>query len=243
MRIKSPCIGITLLLCGGTALAETADPRRAELPVPNVENGRAVYANCVGCHQPDGWGKEDGAYPQIAGQYSGVILKQMADIRAQNRDVPLMYPFTRLEHLAPGDLVDVAAYIAALPMNPRNGVGPGDDLAHGKKVYQKNCADCHGSQGQGDVEKAIPMIQGQHYAYLERQADWIRSGKRRNVDAEMTARMGELSAKDVSAVMDYVSRLRPLRHKLADAGWENPDFPKFVQVEPAPLGDVCKVND
>ena len=32
---------------------------------------------------------------------------------------------------------------------------------------------------------------------------------------------------EVSAVMDYVSRLRPPKEKLAQIGWENPDFPSF----------------
>ena len=57
---------------------------------PNIENGRAVYRVCAVCHLPEAWGTPDGAYPQIAGQSYTVIIKQLTDIRARNRDNPLM---------------------------------------------------------------------------------------------------------------------------------------------------------
>jgi len=50
-------------------------------------------------HQPEGWRATDGLYPQIAGQFWPVIIKQMADIRAGNRDTLTMFPFTMLNVL------------------------------------------------------------------------------------------------------------------------------------------------
>ena len=35
----------------------------------------------------------DGTFPQLAGQHTTVLIKQMADIRAGERDNPTMYPF------------------------------------------------------------------------------------------------------------------------------------------------------
>ena len=61
---------------------------------PNLANGAKVYLTCAVCHRPEGWGSPDGDYPQIAGQLRTVIVKQLADIRARNRDNPLMYPFS-----------------------------------------------------------------------------------------------------------------------------------------------------
>jgi len=66
---------------------------------------------------PEGWGTEDGYYPQLAGQHSSVIIKQLADILARNRDTPTMLPFTLLENLQPQEFADVAAYLASQPMN------------------------------------------------------------------------------------------------------------------------------
>lgn len=194
---------------------------------PDREKGREVYLVCAVCHMPEGWGHKNGTYPQIAGQHYSVIIKQLADIRARNRDTPTMLPFTMLKHLELQDIADVAAYLSRLPMTSDNGVGPGTDLDHGKVLYQKYCTDCHETNGEGIAKDHMPRIQGQHYLYLVRQFEWIRDGKRRNGDKEMIEQIQGFSDRDISAIMDYTSRLRPLPTDLAAPGWRNPDFPQF----------------
>ncbi|MEA3277419.1 MAG: c-type cytochrome [Pseudomonadota bacterium] len=196
---------------------------------PSLENGRRVYLLCAVCHQPEAWGEDDGSYPQIAGQHAGVAVKQMEDIRARNRDTPLMLPFAMLENLTREQIEDVAAYIETLPMSQFNGSGPGTDLKKGARLYQKLCTECHGPEGQGDAEKRVPLLYGQHYKYLVRQFEWIRDGKRRNANEEMLKQIQGLNDNDVSAVMDYVSRLRPPESRLAAPGWRNEDFRHFVR--------------
>jgi cytochrome c553 len=186
---------------------------------------------------PEGWGELDGYYPAIAGQHAAVTIKQMADIRARNRDTPTMLPFTMLEHLSLQDVADVSAYIAALPMTPRNGLGPGDDLDHGKAVYERDCSRCHGPRGEGSAGDHVPRIQGQHFRYLVRQYHWIRDGRRRNGDPEMIEQSRTFSERDVAAVMDYVARLQPPGERVADPGWRNPDFPRFRRPVSLALGD------
>jgi cytochrome c553 len=73
----------------------------------------------------------------------------------------------------------------------------------------------------------MPRIQGQHYLYLVRQFEWIRDGKRRNGDEEMIQQIQNFSDRDISAIMDYTSRLRPPRRDQAAMNWRNPDFPQF----------------
>ncbi len=193
------------------------------------DRGREVYLLCAVCHQPEGWGLASGEYPQVAGQHASVVIKELADIRARNRDTPTMLPFTMLEHLSLQDMADVAAYIERMPMTPDNGVGPGTDLALGERLYRDNCVDCHGPRGEGIARKHMPQIQGQHYAYLVRQFEWIRDGKRRNADEEMVKQIQGFTYRDLRAVMDYVSRIRPPQERLAPAGWKSPDFPHFVR--------------
>lgn len=196
---------------------------------PDLENGREVYRLCAVCHMPEGQGTQNGYYPQIAGQHSTVIIKQISDILARNRDTPTMFPFTLLENLPPQNIADVAAYLEKQPMTSDNGVGPGTELDHGRRLYEENCVDCHGENGEGIKRKHMPLIQGQHYNYLVRQFEWIRDGKRRNADSEMVEQIQGFTDRDISAVMDYTSRLKPPAPMLSSPGWQNPDFPNFVR--------------
>ena len=233
-------IPVLLLAGSGSVLAQGQDAAARELEAallltPDPENGRKAYMVCTVCHRPEGWGTEDGRYPQIAGQLRSVIIKQLADIRARNRDNPTMRPFTSPQLLGgPQEIADVAAYIEQLPMNPMNSVGSGANLAYGEQIYKKECADCHGAKGEGDEKDHIPKIHGQHIGYLVRQFEWIRIGKRRNADPKMVKQIRRFTPREEIAVLDYVAHLKPPAEKLAEPGWENPDFPKYSRAPVAP---------
>ena len=84
--------------------------------VGDPANGRDVYEVCSACHLPEGWGLPDGTFPQLAGQHHNVIIKQLADIRALNRDNPTMYPFALPDQIGgPQALADVVAYWPPYP--------------------------------------------------------------------------------------------------------------------------------
>ena len=181
---------------------------------PDAGNGRKVYALCATCHYDNGWGKEDGSFPVIAGQYRKVLIKQLADIRARKRENPTMFPFSDPETIGgPQALADVAAYIAALPPNPNVGVGDGTQLARGEKLYREQCVNCHGEQGEGDESMFYPRVQGQHYAYLVRQLKWLRDGFRKNGNPAMIERLSSYSDEDINAVADHISRLKIRRNE------------------------------
>ena len=59
----------------------------------NPQKGKEAYIMCAGCHLLSGSGKNDGSFPQLAGQHSSVIIKQIDDIKNGLRDNPPMYPF------------------------------------------------------------------------------------------------------------------------------------------------------
>ena len=244
LSIISMVVSSVLLACAtavavATVAAESEHKHEADAAASVVEKamhltpdpvrGRKVYLMCAVCHQPEGWGTADGDYPQVAGQLYPVIIKQMADIRARNRDTPTMFPFTMLNFLDLQQIADVAGYLSQLPMNPNNGVGPGTELEKGERLYAKFCTKCHGENGEGIAEEGMPLIQGQHYPYLVRQFQWIATGKRRNADPEMVEQIQGFSDEDIFAVMDYTSRLSPPPNKVAAPGWQNPDFAEFVR--------------
>jgi cytochrome c553 len=175
---------------------------------PDLESGRRIYGVCAGCHEPEGWGRSDGTVPQLAGQHRSVIIKQLADIRAGNRGNLTMYAFASEERIGgPQAVADVAAYVDTLESTSDTGKGPGDDLELGASLYARDCSRCHGEAGEGDAAQYVPRIQSQHYAYLVRQFRWIRDGRRRNANPEMTAQIQGYSRAEMNAVLDYVSRL------------------------------------
>jgi len=200
-----------LLLLGMASLdaASSGDEiiRALEL-TPSLDNGKKIYPLCASCHHDNGWGKPDGSFPVIAGQHRRVLIKQLADIRSKVRENPVMFPFSDPQTIGGAQAVsDVAAYIASLPGDATPGKGNGTQLAVGKKIFQEKCSQCHGGQAQGNDENFIPKLKGQHYAYLLRQIQWISNGYRKNSNPAMVVLVKTLSAEEMDAVADYVSRL------------------------------------
>ena len=239
-RFSPLLVAVSLVALAPVRASDSPAPSAAEIAMaeyaevmaltPDVENGRQIYLTCAVCHGPEGWGMPDGSYPQIAGQLRTVIIKQLADVRARHRDNPLMYPFSVPRILGgPQNIADVAAYVASLPMTADNGKGPGLDLDLGAKLYQEHCQNCHGTEGFGNEEDHLPQIAGQHFHYLMRQFEAIRTGRRKNSDPEMVRQIQNFGLREQSAILDYTSRLPPPYEKVAAPGWTNPHFPSFVR--------------
>jgi len=219
-----------LLLLGFSSLSNGAENLsefdEAIMLTPDLENGRLKYRTCVTCHGPEGWGTRSGMYPQIAGQLPSVLIKQMADFRAGNRDNPIMRAFASQRTLGgPQEIANVAAYVASLPMNPDHGRGAPINLELGARIYERDCKECHGAKGEGHQEDHIPKLQGQHYAYLKRQFDWIRNGRRRNADKKMAKQIKGFSSRDEVAVLSYTSHIAT--ENTAKQEWRNPHFQQY----------------
>jgi len=176
----------------------------------DVKNGKEAYEVCGACHLPSGAGRPDGTFPQLAGQHSTVLIKQMADIREGLRDNPTMYPFAKTL-TDPQELADVSAYIQSLCIPTDHGKYEGADasvqIATGKDLYEKECKTCHGVNGEGDKEKFYPVIAGQHYKYLLRQMTDIRDGKRRNANPDMVKIIKKYDDKQLVAISAFQSSM------------------------------------
>jgi cytochrome c553 len=211
---------ITLVLMGAWAWqVQAAEATQAFQPDADMARilalkgdpvkGKDDYDICRGCHRSDASGKATAGYPQLAGQHPSVLIKQMEDVRAGRRDSHKMLDFIVEEVIPEEKIADIAAYLYTLPVPTTNGKGDGNMLELGKHLYDRDCAECHGKQGEGDGAKFYPRVAGQHYAYLYRESRESRDKGRRNSNAEMVRIIKHYTDDDLAAVSDYMSRLVP----------------------------------
>jgi len=183
---------------------------RGASPSPDAQRGAELFAQCVTCHGADGSGTSDGSVPRIAGQHYSVLLKQLTDFRAGKRQDFRMGEIADRHHLtARRDLADVAAYVSGLAAGGERGTGDGSRAQSGALLFGARCASCHGADGRGDAQDAVPRLAGQHYGYLVRQMYDAVDG-RRPVLAQIHGRkLGPLDYDQVRAIADYLSRIVP----------------------------------
>lgn len=240
LTLSIASLAVTAVVFSQTCLAEEPEMKTKKYPEEfeqaillqsNLENGKKLFQTCATCHGPEGWGTRTGSYPQIAGQLRSVIIKQLADFRAGNRDNPIMRAFTSPKALGDAQAIaDVAGYIANLPMTTDTDKGPvAASIEEGKKIYSDKCAQCHGDNAEGDPKDHVPALHAQHYAYLKRQFDWIRTGRRRNADEKMTKQIQDMHLREEMHVLAFTASTKPPKEKIAEPGWTNPDFPSYVR--------------
>jgi cytochrome c553 len=174
---------------------------------PDLQHGASLFKACVTCHNSDGSGEFNGDVPAIAGQYRRVLLRQLVDFRYGKRWDVRMEAVASSHYLTGAqDLADVAAYVSALPRFTDPGRGDGQLLAHGRQVYQSACASCHGPSGQGDAQKAVPWLAGQHYEYLLREMYYTFDHRRPNL-TDHHVFLDRFTRPDYQGVADYLSGL------------------------------------
>jgi cytochrome c553 len=191
----------------------------------DATKGREIFSICSAFPTTEGWGTNNGRYPQLAAQHSSVLIKQLSDVRAGKRGNPEMHPLAMYDEISgPQAIANVVAYINTLPMSPETGKGTAGDRERAERLFYTKCSGCHGVNGEGDEEKFYPRIHGQHYEYLLRQLKWIQAGKRLNANKTMMRKIKRLKLEDLELLADYVSKLSPPAEMMAEPGWKNPDF-------------------
>jgi cytochrome c553 len=172
----------------------------------DVAAGKERYqALCASCHLETGAGQPDGTFPQLAGQHPSVVLKQLTDIRAGARENSVM--LGAVQALSEQDMADIAAFLKILPIPRDNDRGDGEFLDDGLTLYKRDCLSCHGRSGEGDPKTYTPVLAGQHYKYLLKQATDIREGKRKNASPKMMDAIKSYTDTQIIAVTDFMSRL------------------------------------
>jgi len=183
------------------ALEAKGDPAR----------GESAFTACRACHRKDASGRPAGPVPRLAGQHANVVVKQLVDIRVGRRSNPSMESFVGADVLTLASIADIGAYLQGLPTPATNGKGPGSGIDKGRALYEKDCVQCHGANGEGNAAQFFPMVAAQHYSYLLRETQIIRDGERRNSHPEMVKAIKPYAMADLEAVSDYMAQLPPPR--------------------------------
>jgi cytochrome c553 len=206
-------LAAVLVLAGGPAFALERSLElvaQAYALTPDPKRGAELFErDCSACHGQQAWGRADSAVPSLAGQRELYLLRQLADVAEQNRDIPEMHRLRILvnpESLQ--DWRDLAAWLSVQRVNPAPQHGDGKSLDLGSGIYRDACAQCHGDRGEGDDAIASPVLAGQHYSTLLLQIRRMAAGHRyANLDFDLALMLGALDATDMAAVADYISRL------------------------------------
>ena len=193
----------------------------------NVQRGKEINATCAGCHGEAGQGGKRGEYPRISGQHAPYLVEQLKAFRARTRLNMAMFPYTQERELPDQDIADVAAYLASVELPTQWPVFKPDTDAltrlaatekvmiiprhpgnadNGGRIYQDECALCHGKDGMG--RRKFPRLVGQYSNYLLKQMTAYRQGERPHDEEGVVGALNPLQASDLQDILAYLTTLQ-----------------------------------
>ncbi|MGK0441646.1 MAG: cytochrome c553 [Pseudohongiellaceae bacterium] len=182
----------------------------AELQAGMIDKeGMAPWEICGLCHSLNGISAMS-KFPKLAGQKSVYLKSQLLDFRQGQRlnDGGQMAAIvTEIDPLAIDEIVD---YFANLPRPLTNLVVESDtdreEYQAGKLLFElgragvPGCGSCHNEE-----HLTAPLLQAQHAAYIRKQLNDFKSGRRANKGAAaMIAIAKNLSEDEISALAIYL---------------------------------------
>lgn len=75
-------------------------------------------------------------------------------------------------------------------------------LAQGQEVYNRNCASCHGTKGQGGLGPALQGVSSR--LTFEQEVETVAKGRK---GTQMQAWEGKLTAEEIDAVVRYTREI------------------------------------
>ena len=179
---------------------------------PDIEAGRVLASvACVACHGEDGNAAIPG-YPNIAGQSTRYLFRQMQSMRDGDRDPKVMLGL--LDNLTDDDLRDLASFYAT--QSGKIGQASRDGIELGEAIYRGGilakqvaaCTACHAPDGSGNALAGFPSLSGQTAEYVAEQLKAYREGLRKtdagNYEGMMRQTAANMTDTEIAAVANYV---------------------------------------
>jgi cytochrome c oxidase cbb3-type subunit 3 len=132
-----------------------------------LAGGKSVFENnCAQCHGVGGGGNP-GGYPNLTtgawlwgGKLDDLYTTIKYGIRSEHPDTreSIMAAFGKDKILTADQINKVTDYVLSLSSTP-------DTTSEGHKIFQENCASCHGDKGQGGREFGAPNLSDAVWLY------------------------------------------------------------------------------
>jgi sulfide dehydrogenase cytochrome subunit len=193
-RLSILALALSGLIFGGIAYAE---PAKLEV--------------CAGCHGEDGSGAGLSYVPIIAGTPAAHLEEALfAYLDGARRCVGVPVMCETVASLSESEIEELAGHYAKMDR-----ISSGEDfnarLAKvGELIHQENCAKCHVSPDDENVQFALGIpLHGQRAAYLRLALGAYFSGDRDTLVPVMAEKLEELDADKIEALVNYYASYRP----------------------------------
>lgn len=176
----------------------------------SAKAGKAKSAQCAACHGVDG-NSPSPAFPKLAGQSAGYIVKQLTDFKTGSRVNGIMVG--QVAGLSESDMENLGEYYSV--QKPTKGAASNAALAKkGARLYRGGnaktgvsaCMSCHGPSGKG-IPPKYPAVSGQYAAYTSAQLKLFKDNIRKNDDGLMAGIAFRMSLDEIQAVSEYMAGL------------------------------------
>lgn len=176
------------------ALLVSVCPFGSALAAGDVQAGKTKAYTCTGCHGIPGYNNVYPTYkvPKIGGQNYEYLVSALKAYKNGERDHATME--LQANSLNDGDIEDISAYFASLPLSLQ-----ANGNAGAAQEKSKVCEACHGVTGKS-VDPTYPNLAGQHKSYLAQALGDYRSSARTNpIMAGMAANLNNQDIADLAA--------------------------------------------
>lgn len=177
-------------------------PRTALMPGNALQIGRGatLALRCTACHGAQGMSGANA--PNLAGQYSEVIYKQLVDFKRGSRVDAVMGAM--VASLTEENMLDLSHYYAYLPSAEKEHALSGAPALVRVGDPMRSIAPCASCHGRKDGKTGAPDLDGEPQSYLQDQLTAFARGSRRNdANAIMRGEARLLTAGEIATVAHH----------------------------------------